>query len=170
MEKLQLLIKSLQLQIKIIQIQIQILLLKKKKILYIIIHHTATSRDYTTFEAINNGHQRRWSGQSLSQLGFYCGYQYLITGDGKIHQARLDTESGWHTSGHNQNTIGIVFTGNFMIETMSNAQISSLKELLAEKLKQYSLDKSQIKLHRDFTSTLCPGENLADWIDNYKNS
>lgn len=169
--------KDMKIKLKIIKILqklielYQELLAKKREIDYIIIHHTATARDYTTFEAINREHQRRWKGKSKSQLAMYCGYQYLITGDGKIHQARLDTEQGWHCNEHNFNTIGIALTGNFMREKISSAQIISLEELLAEKLKQYNLDKKQIKGHKEMlgSKTLCPGEYLFQWLNKYRN-
>lgn len=165
-------IEQLKLRIKILKELIELYqkLLAQKRLPKIIIHHTATNRDNTTFKAIDYNHQIRWGGKSKSQMGMYCGYQYLITGDGKIHQARLDTEQGWHCKRYNFNTIGIALTGNFMREQMSEAQINSLEKLLREKLEKYHLNKNRIKLHRNFKMTLCPGNNLADWIDDYKSA
>jgi len=81
---------------------------------YIIIHHTATSRDKTTFSSINNGHRKRWNWKS--SLGYYIGYQYLITADGTIKQGRADNEDGAHCRGWNDKSIGIALTGNFMLQ------------------------------------------------------
>lgn len=168
--KIQFLMKQIEILKKLIELMRRLLelKLKKKEIYYIVLHHTATARDYTSFEAINRGHKERWN--YPSKLGLFCGYQYLITGEGKIHQARLDIEQGIHCKGHNDRTIAIALTGNFMKEKMSQAQIISLEKLLAEKLKQYNLDKSKIKLHKDFSNTNCPGSNFVDWISDYKNT
>lgn len=165
-KQLKLLIASITLQIKIIQTQLAILLLKKKQILYIIVHHTATDRDTTKYEAINRNH--KIIGYPMSAMGQYCGYQYFINGKGKITQARLDTEEGMHTRRHNSNTIGICISGSFGHEIPSEGQLKALEGLLNEKLREYGLDKSRIKGHKDFRPTACPGASLYRWVQDFK--
>jgi len=137
---------------------------KLRKIDYIIIHHTATDRDTTTFQSINNGHKKRWNGKTKSSLGYYCGYTYFIDGSGHIRQARLDTEEGAHTRGYNRRTIGIGMAGHFDREKPSKGQLNALQELLEDKMRIYGLKKSKIKLHSDFSATACPGKNMREWI------
>ena len=141
---------------------------KLRKIDYIIIHHTATDRDRTTFEAIDNNHKNRWNGKTKSQLGYYCGYTYLIEGNGKVWQARNDIEEGAHTRGHNRRTIGIGLTGNFEVEDPSIAQLNALEELLGNKMVQYGIKKDKIKCHSDISLTLCPGHHLIKWLSDFK--
>jgi len=165
MTKTQLLkiIKRITLQISILKSQ---LLLLRKPIKYIIIHHTATSRDFTKYITINENHRKRWNFKS--QLGQYCGYTYFIEGDGKITQARLDMGVGAHTRGHNKKTIGICLSGSFSKERPAKEQLGALEMLLNEKIVKYGLNKNQIKGHRDFSATICPGDSLYKWIQEFK--
>jgi len=133
----------------------------------IIIHHTATSRDYTTFQAIEAGHKRRWS-YFVSELGFCMGYHYLITGDGVIHQARVDEEGGAHTINWNEKSIGICLTGNFQNEQPSQKQLDSLTQLLTQLRKKWNFTREQIFGHQEKSATLCPGTNLMKFIEDYR--
>jgi len=133
----------------------------------IIIHHTATSRDTTTFQAIESGHKARWS-YFVSELGFCMGYHYLITGNGKITQARVDEEGGAHTIGWNEKSIGICLTGNFQNEQVSQKQLKSLTELLARLCKKWSIPRTMVFGHQEKSATLCPGTNLMKFIEDYR--
>jgi len=127
---------------------------------YIIIHHTASSRDKTTFEAVNRFHKNKnWGTVSRpvyakpSSLGFYAQYHYLITGGGTVQQARKDVEVGWHTAGMNHKAIGICLTGWFddgHDGMPSPAQQKSLNLLLQSLMKRYSIPLDKVNFHRDF--------------------
>lgn len=124
----------------------------------IIIHHSVSSKK-TTISQLNEWHKAR--DFPLSSLGFYIGYHYVILGDGTVKQVRRDNEIGAH-SPPNTGRLGICLTGNFNIEEPSDAQIKSLLEL-TEKLKSaYGIQ--DIKGHREFNKTECPGENLYKWV------
>jgi len=133
---------------------------------YIIIHHTATSRDNTTFEAINEYHRQKWN--LKSSLGYYIGYHYLILGNGQYRQGRSDTDEGIHTKGWNDKAIGICLTGNFMEEKPSEAQLKTLKDLIETLSKRWNIPKENIKGHREVGATLCPGDNLMSWLLSYR--
>jgi len=111
-----------------------------------IIHHTVSSRDRTTVDDINEWHRYK---SFKSSLGYYVGYHFVITGDGKITQCRGLLEDGAHTRGQNHK-IGVVLTGNFEKELPSMAQIKSLLLIL----------KDDFSTHKDYAATLCPGKNL----------
>jgi len=167
--KMQMTKKTLLSKIKLISallVKLKELLALKKPVRRIIIHHTATNRDGTTWEAIERGHKDRWNFKSA--MGMYMGYQYLITSDGKIHQSRLDTEEGAHTRGYNRNSIGISLTGNFEVDQPSTEQLESLDKLLHEKIESYGLKQSDIYGHKDLSRTVCPGNNLYNWIKDFK--
>ena len=141
-----------------------------KKKVDVILHHTATDRDRTSFEAINRGHKnRRRNGKrvfSQSSLGFHCAYNCLITGDGEEHWARSLDESGEGTSAFKGFHIDLCATGNFMTEALSEAQILTLTRVL-KRIEEKCGIKS-IKGHRNYYATLCPGKNLYKWMLNYR--
>jgi len=127
----------------------------------IIIHHSASSRDKTTISAIDAWHKVR--DFTLSSLGYYVGYHYVILGDGTVVQTRRDNEMGCHCI-PNDGKLGICLTGNFDIENPSEAQLGALQPLLNKLTVLYNLDNWAIKGHRELSSTACPGENLFKWI------
>jgi len=133
----------------------------------IIIHHTATSRDYTTFEAIEAGHKRRWS-YFVSELGYCMGYHYFIPANGVVKQARIDEEGGAHTINWNEKSIGICLTGNFQHEQPTQKQLNSLRELVDRLRLKWHIPKSEIYGHKQLSATLCPGTNLMKFIEDYR--
>jgi N-acetyl-anhydromuramyl-L-alanine amidase AmpD len=133
---------------------------------YIIVHHSGTPRDKTTFESINEYHRQLWNFKS--SLGYYIGYHYLIVGSGKLYQGRAENEEGAHARGWNDKSIGVCLTGDFMTEKPSNEQLKTLKELLDNLCKKWNIKKENIKGHREVWQTLCPGDNLMVWIETYR--
>lgn len=134
---------------------------------YLIIHHTGGSdsnplQDSSnfTFEQCNELHKVNFN--MISSLGYYVGYQYYISKDGTVKQARLDTDEGAHTKGYNSQSIGICLAGNFDATYPTQAQIDSLKKLINEKAKQYNIGKESIVPHRKFAVKTCYGNRLAD--------
>jgi len=84
--------------------------LKPESIKYLIVHHTATARDTTTFDAVKKYHISKGWGD--------IGYHYFITADGKIWPGRAENIVGAHASSSDMNfkSLGICLTGNFMDE------------------------------------------------------
>lgn len=130
----------------------------------VIIHHTASSRDHTTIQMIDEWHQERLF--PLSQLGYYVGYHYVIPADGVVVQMRNPDEDGCHcnsldTGEHtsfNRSSIGIALFGNFEEEDPTEAQIVGLTALIRR------LHPAVILGHRDIKDTLCPGKFLYNKI------
>lgn len=136
---------------------------------YIIVHHTggtdaqplADSSNYTV-QQCDRDHKVRFN--MKSSLGWYVGYTYYIAKDGTITQTRKDGEIGAHTVGYNGNSIGICLAGNFDATLPTEAQIASLKKLLTEKMKLYSIPLENIVPHRTFAKKTCYGNKLSnDW-------
>ena len=132
----------------------------------IIIHHTDSSRDRTTFQDVESWHKLRWP-DFISQLGWYIGYHYLINGKGEILKARNDNEIGAHCI-PNYEKLGICLTGNFEIEKPSEAQLNSLEPLLNKLKSIYQITDENIFGHCEKSQTLCPGKNLMDWLKLYR--
>jgi len=124
----------------------------------ITIHHSASSRDKTTVANIDAWHKLRWV-NFRSSLGYWVGYHYVITGDGKVTQTRRDNEIGAHCVPNN-GKIGICLTGNFMIEEPSQAQLESMRTVVDNLSKTYNISSQNIKAHRELSKTDCPGDNL----------
>jgi len=114
---------------------------------FIILHHAAASEASVT--TIHNWHlQRGWTG---------IGYNFYVRKDGSIYRGRPEDTIGAHTEGYNSRSIGICAEGNFEVETMPDVQKRAIIELLRELGKRYP--NAQIKRHKDFAATACPGKN-----------
>ena len=125
----------------------------------IVIHHSASSKN-TTIEQLNAWHKAR--DFTLSSLNFYIGYHYIILSDGKVVQTRRDNELGCHVRNGNEGRLGICVVGNFMNEQPTVPQIESLSSLTFQLKKDYGI--KDLKGHKEFNQTECPGENLYKWI------
>jgi len=130
---------------------------------YIILHHTLTNRDKTTFQAVDNYHRNLWN--KKSSLGYYLGYHYFINFQGKVYQARNDWEIGIHCYQDNKNldSIGICLAGNFDQEKPSQKQLNSLKKLVQDLIDKYNIVFNNLKFHRDYANyKSCPGNNIKN--------
>ena len=128
-----------------------------RKINKIVIHCTATpeGREHDVAD-ITRWHKAR---------GFNTiGYHFLIHIDGKIERGRSIKKSGAHTSGQNQDSIGIAYVGGMTKDmskakdTRTTAQKDSLIKLMIELIYKYNADM-QIFGHRDFANKACPSFN-----------
>lgn len=146
--------KILELQKKLLE-----LIAHQKKPQFIIIHHEGADNG---FESVNEYHKQKW--HFKSSLGYFIGYQYYIDKQGKIYQGRADNEEGAHAIGYNKNSVGICLQGNFMLTNPTNEQKASLIALVSRLMTSYDISKEKIKGHRDVSNTLCPGDNLYNYI------
>jgi hypothetical protein len=114
---------------------------------YIVLHHAEASS--ATIEQIHQWHLANgWSG---------VGYNYYVRKDGSIYRGRPRDAIGAHCQGHNSDSIGICAEGDYMRETMPEAQKQSIIALCIELLSIYPNVK--IVGHRDLYPTQCPGNN-----------
>lgn len=89
------------------------------------------------------------------------GYNFLVGQSGMLFEGRGWGVVGAHTKGHNQDSIGIAFMGNFNYDAPTSAALSSVKRLLQDGVCQGCLSSSYaIFGHRDLASTECPGDKL----------
>lgn len=150
-------------QINIIKKLIEIyqrLLEKVQRKPYVVIHHTATNRDRTSWEAIDRGHKRR--GYSKSTIGYHIAYNYLIEGNGNTVHARGDNDTELACSACRGFHINICLTGNFQTEKPSERQKNALDGVLGAIRRTYG--RVRVVGHRDKYATLCPGDNLYEYI------
>mgnify|MGYP000737020289 CR=1 FL=1 len=123
----------------------------------ITIHHTATSNTYTDAKAvirnIQNYHQenRGWCD---------IGYHFLIDKDGLIYEGRPVWAIGAHVKNHNTGNIGISVIGNYEEVDINEKQLKALVDLVSWLVYEYKVPLGNIKGHRDYSNTLCPGKFL----------
>lgn len=125
----------------------------KRTINRIFIHHSATSRDTTTHDAVKKHHveENGWSD---------IGYHYTIDGRGIVRKGRKDNTTGAHVKGHNKDSLGICVFGNFQNEYPTAHQMEVLVKLLRQLQETYKVPAGEIKAHRDVAATSCCGQHL----------
>lgn len=131
---------------------------------YIILHHSEVISRHT----VNDVHQwhlnKGWAG---------IGYHYFIDKEGEIYEGRPMMSVGAHVYGHNQDSIGVCFEGNFNKEQMNVKQAEKALILIA--LLSLSYDNAKVVRHVDLAKEKnCPGnyfpyEKLCQKIETYKN-
>lgn len=115
----------------------------------IVIHHSAadgqTAWDYARYHT----ETRDWPG---------IGYHYVIDPDGTINQTNHLTSISNHVSGANSRAVGICLSGDLDSHPMSSQQQRSVKRLIRS-LQIKLPNQLQIKAHKDYSSTSCPGSH-----------
>jgi len=128
--------------------------------LYLVIHHTATDRDTTTFASVKSNHINKGWGD--------IGYHFFITTN-RCHTGRGETEVGAHcrADGMNFKSLGICLTGNFQVQIPTNWQVSRLEKLVRSLQNKYNIPNNRILAHREVknAATACPGKNLIPIIE-----
>lgn len=135
---------------------------------YIFVHCTGVSRftNPDQWHQTNLYHQQQWNFRS--SLGCYAGYTYEIAADGTIRQARQEGEETAAVIGYNKNSVSICLDGDFDTEQPTQAQASSLRQLLVEVQSRHNVPIKNIVPHRFACGNpprkTCYGNLLAnDW-------
>jgi len=94
-------------------------------------------------------------------------YHFMIAPDGTIYETRPinypgDTNTDYDLIGHAQ----ICLMGNYENAEVNRSQLKAIIELTAFLVKQFNVPLSEIKGHKDYTETLCPGKNLYQYLEN----
>ena len=130
-------------------------------------------------EALTLEKVQEWHEKAKSGIGTGTGYHVLVgngvvTEDGEVLWGRPLKYRGAHCRGGNRRTIGVCLIGDFMRHPPTDAQLKTLVRLLSDwsfvyKWDPYGTRKNAvgkrgpvISGHRDWGSTLCPGDYLYD--------
>lgn len=114
----------------------------------IVLHHAEAS--ICTIQDINQWHLNNgWNGG--------CGYHFLVRKDGSIYAGRPENSQGAHCPGYNTHSIGICAEGEYMTETMPEAQYNAIVELCKDIKVRYNI--TNIVGHGEVYNTSCPGKN-----------
>ena len=134
----------------------------RRTIRRIVIHCTATpeGRDYSVWQIRRDHMMRGWSD---------IGYHYVIYRDGSIHEGRDVNLAGAHVSGHNSDSVGIVYVGGLNAsgdpaDTRTQAQRFALRSLLGDLRQLYP--KASICGHRDLSPDLNGNGTVepSEWV------
>jgi hypothetical protein len=134
---------------------------------YITIHHDGMTPFWgvtdldarSRLEWIRNGHR----GKGWSDIG----YHYIVDRSGNVWQGRDVTRwQGAHVKNRNENNIGVMCMGNFMLQRPSAAQIAGLNRTVAQLQRVYQIPTSSVKTHKEWpgAQTLCPGTQLQSKV------
>jgi hypothetical protein len=130
------------------------------------IHHTVTpTKDSLTppqrLRQIQRFHQ-------VSRGWCDIGYNYLVSRDGRVWRGRGATTIGAHVSNSNTGNIGISFMGTYITTAPTETQMCQAAKLLRRLHEDFggvSLNRTDVKGHRQFGGTSCPGDALMARID-----
>ncbi len=140
----------------------------------IILHHTATpdivAGQRVDAAFLDRAHARRgFSYKDPRGRIYHIGYHYVILRDGTIQPGRPENAPGSHTHGYND-YLGICLVGNFSSSANphgehgathpSPAQLAALNRLLKKLIRKYHFRPEDIRRHRDFAFTACPGDRF----------
>jgi len=131
--------------------------LKPQAVKYLVLHHSAIAKDLKVEEIDRMHKSKGWAG---------IGYHFFITKSGEIFSGRPLNRMGAHVDGHNHESIGICFSGNFMEEELTHEQRQAGVALV--KWLKYKVYGNKVKVvgHKEIDSTACPGRNFP--LDAFK--
>lgn len=119
------------------------------KVKYIVVHHSATDFGSPMVFAKHHVQKKGWPG---------IGYHFVIDKDGTTFVTNpIDTLS-YHVARNNTPCIGICLIGNFDKYEPTKEQLVSLDQIIYSL--QTILPNLEVRGHRDFKSTSCPGKLL----------
>lgn len=139
---------------------------------YVVVHHTvepgntddmSKERAFEISRSIQNFHMdgRGWidTGQQFtnSRGGYITEGRHRSL---EILQGGTQHVQGANVADHNSEVIGIENEGMYMEENVPQTLWDSLVHLVSYMCSQYEIPVEQIKGHRDFNSTACPGDVL----------
>ena len=153
----------------------------------IVIHHTATSNDYTSATAaaqIRGIYAYDTKGLGWSDIA----YNFLVDKFGRVYEGRAGSITqavrGAHAMGFNTDTMGISALGNYQTVQPPAVMVDSIAKVAGWKLSQYGVDPTAttkltsagglgtkyaagvvatlptINAHQNTSYTLCPGQYL----------
>lgn len=117
---------------------------------FIILHHSEVSTPHDIFDMHQWHLNKGWAG---------IGYHYVIDENGEVFEGRPRNSIGAHTYGHNCDSIGVCFIGDFNKQEISEKQETAGVKLLATLSIAYP--DAKLCRHSDFNNAkTCPGKKF----------
>lgn len=138
------------------------------------IHHTTGRQTMGEAESIAEVKNIQWyhmigRGKEGKDNFSDVGYHFLIDGSGRVFEGRHADALGAHANNQNTGNIGVALLGDYNKHKPTQAQVDSLRRLVAFLAIQYKMDKMKDNIlegHHDVEGqqTSCPGKNLLSMI------
>ena len=96
------------------------------------------------------------------------GYNYLVSRDGRVWRGRGARTVGAHVENANTGNVGVSFIGTYTSVAPTETQMCNSAKLLRRLHEDFggvSLNRTDVKGHRQLGSTACPGNMLYNRID-----
>uniref|UniRef100_A0A672IPV3 Peptidoglycan recognition protein 5 n=1 Tax=Salarias fasciatus TaxID=181472 RepID=A0A672IPV3_SALFA len=138
----------------------------------VIIHHTALPKctDLRKCqEQLASIQANHMEDRSFDDIG----YNFLVADDGTLFEGRGWGVVGAHAKGHNYNSLGIAFMGNYMgkQDEPSVVSLNAVKKLIQFGVsKKFVDDNYDLKGHGELTQTECPGTHLYKALSQLKST
>jgi len=135
------------------------------QIQFITLHHEGVDYAPQSEAAVHLRNLQEWCRREKKWIDIP--YHYMIDLQGNIYECRPinlpgDTNTGYDVRGHAL----ICLFGNYENIEPSVKQIDVLAALIAHLASKYQVPLENIKGHRDYSETDCPGKNLYAYLQN----
>ena len=129
------------------------------------IHHTVTP----TSDSMSPQARLRQIQRFHQDSRGWCdiGYNYLISRDGRVWRGRGATRVGAHVANSNTGNVGISFMGTYTSTAPTSKQMCQAAKLLRRLSIDFGgldLNRTDVKGHRQYGGTACPGTALYNRI------
>jgi hypothetical protein len=137
----------------------------------IVVHHTGTNDE---IQAANKySQERNWNpGAGPAIQAPHIPYHYYIDAGGRLIACNQLWERTWHAARANDLSIGVALAGELQSHPPREAQLTTLRWLLAQLHPALRLDRSAVVAHGELTpfgnSTNCPGPSLRSAIAGFR--
>lgn len=126
------------------------------------VHHSASA---LTENSLSPSRFRAYQVAHLARGWPDIAYHVLIDGHGNIYRgrplwARPDSATEYECRGH----LAVLCDGDFDRQGPSSAQVRALVDVLAWACGRFDLSPEDIRGHRDYTTTECPGARLYELL------
>ena len=131
----------------------------------VILHHEAGNNG---FDSVNKYHRQKWNFKSLR--GFYAGYTWFLDKRRGWIQAREEDETGAHTIGWNDKSVGICLQGDYSKEILLKDTKAILKTKVDEIRTRWNIPQTEVYGHKEKQlnkPTECPA-SLMDFVVEYR--
>ena len=123
------------------------------------IHHDTYNLPGRHLFTVDAWHRKE--GYPLSSFGYHTFYQHFIEKDGLHIQTRANLDLDVVFKKAHLNSITICLAGNFDKHYPTKRQLGELVKLLVWLRHEYGIGVQNIKEHRDYQNTSCPGSNIT---------
>lgn len=127
------------------------------------VHHTAVVLDGNrNAPARARQHQQYHQGRGWPDLA----YHFLVDANGNVYEGRPvdavgDTGTEYDPTSH----FLVCCEGDFDQQLVTEAQLSSLIDMLAWAADEFGVSPDTIRGHRDWAATTCPGDDLYSYLE-----